>query len=132
DPNGRRGGRRLPTYPGAAASTYDRPVDDAAPAAAVARMRAGERRVRADAARRADGSLPATDPVHALALLRDATDAGTPVEIVVVGARGTPERRRVQPVHVDGGRVRMRDLDRETDLTVTIHRISAVAPATRD
>jgi hypothetical protein len=88
-------------------------------------MRAGEEQVRRDAARR-DGPA-ATDPVHALAVLREAASAGTPVEMVVVGALGTPERRRVQPVSVDGGRVRVRDLDRDTDLTVAVHRISAVA-----
>lgn len=127
--SGRRGGRRLPTFPGAPVGTYGRTADDAAAAAVIARMRAGERQVRADAARHADGALPATDPVHALAILREAASAGTPVEVVVVGARGTPERRRVRPMHVEGGRVRMRDLDRDTDLTVAIHRISAVSAA---
>ncbi|WP_418606819.1 hypothetical protein [Georgenia sp. SUBG003] len=53
--------------------------------------------------------------------------AGEQVEIVVVGPRGTPERRRVRPLSVDGGRVRVADVARETELTLAIHRISAVA-----
>jgi hypothetical protein len=90
-------------------------------------MRAGEAQVRRDAARRADGAPAATDPVHALALLREAAAGGEQVDIVVVGARGTPERRRVRPLSVDGGRVRVADVARETELTLAIHRISAVA-----
>ncbi|MFH5824835.1 helicase-associated domain-containing protein [Georgenia sp. AZ-5] len=127
---GRRGvARGLPTFPGAAASTYTRRPDDADLRAVVGRMRAGEARARRDAAARRDGAPAATDPVHALVLLREAATAGTPVEMVLVGPTGRPERRRVQPVHVDGGRVRVTDLDRQTELTVAVHRISAVAPA---
>ena len=125
-----RRGRRtsgLPTYPGAAASTYTRRLDDADLRPLVARMRAGEAQVRRDAARRADGAPAATDPVHALALLREAAAGGEQVDIVVVGARGTPERRRVRPLSVDAGRVRVADVARETELTLAIHRISAVA-----
>ncbi|MCK6210917.1 helicase-associated domain-containing protein [Georgenia sp. EYE_87] len=125
-----RRGRRtsgLPTFPGAAASTYTRRLDDADLRPLVARMRAGEAQVRRDAARRADGAPAATDPVHALALLREAAAGGEQVDIVVVGARGTPERRRVRPLSVDAGRVRVADVARETELTLAIHRISAVA-----
>ncbi|WP_448070972.1 helicase-associated domain-containing protein [Georgenia yuyongxinii] len=124
---GRRGtSRGLPTFPGAATSTYTRVLDEADLAAVTARMRAGEERIRRDAARGGEPAPAATDPVHALAVLREAAAAGTAVEIVLVGATGRPERRRVRPVHVDGGRVRVTDLERETELTVAIHRISAV------
>jgi hypothetical protein len=127
---GRRGpARGLPTYPGAATSTYTRVLDEADLVAVTTRMRAGEERIRRDAARGGEPVPAATDPVHALAVLREAAAAGTAVEIVLVGATGRPERRRVRPVHVDGGRVRVTDVERETEMTVAIHRISAVAVA---
>lgn len=129
-----RGTRRtagLPTYPGAAPTTYLRRTPPTELGPVVARMRAGEEQARRDAVRHAGDAPPATDPVHALAVLREAARAGTPVEMVVVGALGKPERRRVQPVSVDGGRVRATDLERDTELTVAVHRISAVAPVAR-
>ncbi|MPV37971.1 helicase-associated domain-containing protein [Georgenia subflava] len=132
---GRRGHRvprGLPTYPGASAGTYARVLDDAHLGDVVARLRAGEEQARRDAERRADGAPAATDPVHALTILREAAGTGETLEIVVVGARGTPERRRVRALSVDGGRVRMADADRETEMTVAIHRISAVAPLPAD
>ncbi|PFG39114.1 XPB/Ssl2-like helicase family protein [Georgenia soli] len=128
----RRRQRGLPTFPGAATSAYTRRLDDADLRPLIARMRAGEEQVRRDAARRADGAPAATDPVHALALLREAAADGDQVDIVVVGARGTPERRRVRPLSVDGGRVRVADVERETELTLAIHRISAVAAVPAD
>jgi len=128
----RRRPRGLPTFPGAAASAYTRRLDDADLRPLVARLRAGEEQVRRDAARRADGAPAATDPVHALALLREAATDGGQVDIVVVGARGTPERRRVRPLSVDGGRVRVADVGRETELTLAIHRISSVAAVSAD
>lgn len=89
----------------------------------VARLRAAEQRANTHPG-------PArTDPVHALAILRDAAAAGTAVELVMVGATGTAQRRRVRPLTVDAGRVRLRDLDRDADITVAVHRISAVGPA---
>lgn len=87
----------------------------------VSRMRAGQER----ADERDD--LPATDPVHTVAALREAASAGGAVRVVLIGASGKPERRRVRPVSVEGGRVRMVDLDREAELVVAVHRISAVA-----
>ncbi|MPV90500.1 hypothetical protein GB882_17650 [Georgenia ruanii] len=118
--------RGLPAFPGAASSTYTRRLDAGDLGGVVARMRAGEEQARRDAARRGSGAPAATDPVHALVVLREAADAGEAVEMVLVGATGRAERRRVRPVHVDGGRVRVLDLDRETELTVAIHRVSAV------
>lgn len=91
----------------------------------VRRLRAAERNAHVD---RHHGPAR-TDPVHALAVLRDAAAAGTPVELVMVGPTGTAQQRRVQPLAVDAGRVRMRDLDRDADITVAVHRISAVGPA---
>ena len=94
--------------------------DDAALERLVARMRAGQDRLD----QRSD--LPATDPVHTVAALREAASAGSPVRVVVVGASGRPEQRRVRPLSVEGGRVRMLDLDREAELVVAVHRINAV------
>ncbi|MBD8063810.1 helicase-associated domain-containing protein [Actinomycetaceae bacterium Sa1BUA1] len=95
--------------------------DDVALERLVGRMRAGQER----ADQRDD--LPATDPVHTVAALREAASAGSAVRVVLIGASGKPERRRVRPVSVEGGRVRLIDLDRESELVVAIHRISAVA-----
>ncbi|HLV04656.1 MAG TPA: helicase-associated domain-containing protein [Actinomycetaceae bacterium] len=94
--------------------------DDAALDRLVGRMRAAQERE----AQRAD--LPATDPVHTVAALREAASTGSPVRVVVVGASGRPEQRRVRPLSVEGGRVRMLDLDREAELVVAVHRINAV------
>ncbi|UNX55339.1 helicase-associated domain-containing protein [Georgenia sp. TF02-10] len=114
-----------PAYPGAPPSTYQHRPSPAELATTVRRMRAAEAAARRDSAR-AGGGPAATDPVHALVALREAAAAGRPVEVVLVGATGQRERRRVQPVHVDGGRVRLRDLDRDAEITVAVHRIHAV------
>lgn len=71
------------------------------------------------------GEADPTDPVHALDLLRDAAARGVEVWLDVVGPQGTT-RRRVRPVHVDGGRVRAIDAEREAELTVAVHRIAQV------
>ena len=63
----------------------------------------------------------------ALAQLRDAVTNGTEVWLDVVGPQGTT-RRRVRPVHVDAGRVRAIDAEREAELTVAVHRIALVTP----
>jgi len=63
------------------------------------------------------------DPVGALGVLREAAASGSPVRIEVIGARGLPESRDVVPVRVDGGRIRLRDLTRDSDLTVAVHRL---------
>ncbi|MFC7404558.1 helicase-associated domain-containing protein [Georgenia alba] len=125
----RAGSRAVPAYPGAAVGVYARRPDREDLTRAVARMRTGEAQVRRDVADRSVDGPVATDPVHALELLRASSRAGEEVEIVVVGSLGTPERRRVRPLSVEGGRVRVADLDRETELTVAIHRISAVRTA---
>jgi len=72
----------------------------------------------------ANAAAPGTpDPVGALGVLREAAASGSPVRIEVVGARGLPESRDVVPVRVDGGRIRLRDLTRDSDLTVAVHRL---------
>ena len=76
-----------------------------------------------------DGRSAGTaDPVAALATLREAVADGREVWLEVVGPQGTPQRRRVRPVRVDGGRVRAVDSARDAELTVAVHRIASVTP----
>lgn len=89
----------------------------------VRRLREGE------AARRAGGEggqVPATDPVHSLALLRQAKASRGVVRIRVAAAGGQVQDRRVRVLAVEPGRVRLADLDRDTELTVAVHRIVSV------
>ena len=62
-------------------------------------------------------------PAFALGLLREAAAEHRQVWLDVVGQDGTTMRRRVRPVRVDAGRVRVIDLDREAELTIAVHRI---------
>lgn len=81
-----------------------------------------------------DAGDPAA-PAFALGLLREAAAEHRQVFLDVVGQDGTTSRRRVRPVRVDAGRVRVIDLDREAELTIAVHRIVDVsltdAPAAR-
>jgi len=70
------------------------------------------------------------DPVGALGVLREAAADGSSVRIEVVGARGLPESRDVQPLRVAGGRIRVRDLARDSELTVAVHRLLSATPLT--
>jgi hypothetical protein len=65
----------------------------------------------------------------ALALLREAARDGEQVWVELVDARGTPARRKLRPLRVEGGRLRALDPAREAELTVAVHRIAAVEPA---
>lgn len=79
-----------------------------------------------------DDALDADDPaapVLALGLLREAAEEHRAVWLELVGPDGTSSRRRVRPLRVDAGRVRVLDLDREAELTVAVHRIVDVSPA---
>lgn len=84
----------------------------------------------ATAAARADGAGRAgrgtADPVEALGLLREAAAGHAEVWLDLVGSRGALERRRVRPVRVDGGRVRVVDADRDAEIVVAAHRVAAV------
>ncbi|WP_256329101.1 helicase-associated domain-containing protein [Actinomyces ruminicola] len=88
----------------------------------VGRLRAGEE------ARRADGGAPtsAGDPVHVLALLRQAQASRARVHLRLAGANGAQQERTVRVLAVEPGRVRLADLGRETELTVAVHRIVSV------
>ncbi len=109
----------------------DQPAPDrSAPAAPAGRP--------ARPARARGTSTPATGPVHplagtadpavALGLLREAAAEHTEVWLELVGARGGLERRRVRPLRVDGGRVRVVDTTRDAEIVVAAHRIADVTP----
>lgn len=89
-------------------------------AAHVGRMRAGERE-------RA-GAPAATDPVHVLALLRQARAARTRLRLRLAAGDGDVQERTVRVLAVESGRARLADLDRETELTAALHRIVSVEP----
>jgi Helicase conserved C-terminal domain len=132
-----RGRRRRTGGSGGGAGTTTSPgTSPADPTAGLARLRAlvpALRRAEA-VSRSADGTSPAggaggtEDPVAALATLREAVADGREVWLEVVGPQGTPQRRRVRPVRVDGGRVRAVDSARDAELTVAVHRIASVTP----
>jgi hypothetical protein len=63
-----------------------------------------------------------------LGLLREAAAGHTEVWLDLVGSRGDLERRRVRPVRVDGGRVRVVDTARDAEIVVAAHRVAAVTP----
>ncbi len=68
------------------------------------------------------------EPVETLVVLREAAAAGGEVWLEVAGPSG-PTRRRVRPLRVDAGRVRVLDADRQAELTVAVHRIVGAEPA---
>lgn len=79
----------------------------------------------------ADDDLDPSDPSGpglAIGLLREAAAEHRPVWLQLVGPDGSTSRRRVRPLRVDAGRVRVLDLDREAELTVAVHRIVDVTP----
>jgi len=86
------------------------------------RLRAGERA-------RDDSGVPAdaaTDPVHALALLRQAQASKERLRLRLAGPDGAVQERRVRVLAVEAGRVRIADVVRQTELTVAVHRIVSV------
>ena len=87
-------------------------------------MRAGETRADALLA----GTTGRDTPADELDLLRAAAARGSDVTIVVAGAGGATQERRVRPLAVDAGRVRLLDTSREAEITVATHRIVAVRP----
>lgn len=69
-----------------------------------------------------------TEPVVALALLREAAADGREVLVDIVGPSGDLTRRRLRPTRLDAGRLRAVDVARESELTVAVHRIANVEP----
>lgn len=66
------------------------------------------------------------DPVHALALLRQAQSSGARMRLRLAAGDGSLQERRVRVLAVEAGRVRLADVVRETELTVAVHRIAWV------
>lgn len=115
-PAGADGTERAPG-PGTAAA-----ADDAAGPGA---GRTGGRAAAADGGAHPPGGT--ADPSLVLAVLRDAVATGQEVWLEVAGPDG-PLRKRVRPLRVDAGRVRAVDAERESELTVAVHRIATVTP----
>ncbi len=84
---------------------------------------------RTRAALRPGPTLMATDPSVTLATLRDAVAGRQRVWIGYVDAAGRVERRIVEPLSVDGGRVTAFDHGSEEVRTFSVHRVTGVAAA---
>ena len=86
----------------------------------------GRLRVGQEALQAAGETAVATDPVHALAVLRQAQSSRSRLRLSLAGPDGAVQERQVRVMAVEPGRVRLRDVVRETELTVAVHRIVSV------
>ena len=86
----------------------------------------GRLRVGQEALQAAGEAAVATDPVHALAVLRQAQSSRSRLRLTLAGPDGAVQERQVRVMAVEPGRVRLRDVVRETELTVAVHRIVSV------
>ncbi|MDP9218924.1 MAG: WYL domain-containing protein, partial [Actinomycetota bacterium] len=94
-------------------------------------LREGDRATAADhehAATQPGPRLEPTDPTSTLAALRDAAADRARVWIGYVDGDGRPVRRVVEPLAIDGGRVRAYDIGSSEVRTFSVHRITGVAP----
>ena len=111
-----------PAYPGSQHTVRRRRLGRRELSALVSRLRAGEQMS-------AGSGVPAsaaTDPVHALALLRQAQASRAQLRLRLAGPDGAVQERRVRVLAVEPGRVRIADVVRQTELTVAVHRIVSV------
>ena len=111
-----------------ASATRRRPaaVDvDARAAAAATAVRAGDRAAVAGSARR-----EAQNPASALATLREASETSASVVIGYVDDDGAIHDRLVDPLGVEGGRLRAYDHRSDRTRSFAVHRIKAVRGAT--
>ncbi len=92
----------------------------------VGRMRAGQEALAA-----AGPAVAASDPVHALAVLRQGQASRSLLRLRLAGPDGEVQERKARVRAVEPGRVRLADVARETELTVAIHRIVSVEPINR-
>ena len=86
----------------------------------------GRLRVGQEALQAAGEAAVATDPVHALAVLRQAQSSRSRLRLSLAGPDGAVQERQGRGMAVEPGRVRLRDVVRETELTVAVHRIVSV------
>lgn len=57
-------------------------------------------------------------------MLREAIDAGHELWLELADSRGRITRRKLKPISIDSGRLRAADLARESELTVSVHRVA--------
>ena len=110
-----------PTRPGSEHSVRRRRPGRRELATLVGRLRVGQEALQA-----AGEAAVATDPVHALAVLRQAQSSRSRLRLSLAGPDGAVQERQVRVLAVEPGRVRLRDVVRETELTVAVHRIVSV------
>lgn len=109
-----------------AAAPMTTPVDEAFTTALVAGLRAAEASAderRAEEAARPGPSIPTTDPVVTLALLREAMADGHGVWIGVTDRLGATTRHLIHPRRVEGGRVYATD-EAGREKAWSVHRIT--------
>ena len=110
-----------PTRPGSEHSVRRRRPGRRELTTLVGRLRVGQEALQA-----AGETAVATDPVHALAVLRQAQSSRSRLRLSLAGPDGAVQERQVRVMAVEPGRVRLRDIVRETELTVAVHRIVSV------
>ena len=110
-----------PTRPGSDHSVRRRRPGRRELTTLVGRLRVGQEALQA-----AGETAVATDPVHALAVLRQAQSSRSRLRLSLAGPDGAVQERQVRVMAVEPGRVRLRDVVRETELTVAVHRIVSV------
>lgn len=110
-----------PTRPGSEHSVQRRRPGRRELTTLVGRLRMGQEALQA-----AGETAVATDPVHALAVLRQAQSSRSRLRLSLAGPDGAVQERQVRVMAVEPGRVRLRDVVRETELTVAVHRIVSV------
>ena len=110
-----------PTRPGSEHSVRRRRPGRRELTTLVGRLRMGQEVLQA-----AGETAVATDPVHALAVLRQAQSSRSRLRLTLAGPDGAVQERQVRVMAVEPGRVRLRDVVRETELTVAVHRIVSV------
>lgn len=110
-----------PTRPGSEHSVRRRRPGRRELTTLVGRLRVGQEALQA-----AGETAVATDPVHALAVLRQAQSSRSRLRLSLAGPDGAVQERKVRVMAVEPGRVRLRDVVRETELTVAVHRIVSV------
>lgn len=98
--------------------------------AVVRALRSAQQDVHLDS-RTAQGGprLPVTDPSVTLAMLREAAATRSPVWIGYADASGRTERRVIEPLAVDGGRVTAFDQRTDGVRGFSVHRVTGVARA---
>ncbi len=122
-----RQARRAPVTVRGGGQSYDPPpLTDRLVEATVRALRTGDQA----ADRRPDGvAVPRLQPAEAIAVLREAADAGHSVWIGYVDNHGVTSERVVDPVRLEGGWLTAFDHRSQEVRSFAVHRISSVAPS---